>query len=189
MFDRVVDNIKCDKVIINDFEAAKHATTKLIEKNRKNIAFVSTIKSLKVGQKREDGYRNTLLEYFNVVNENLILNIDGDKDYQLQIKNFVLKNPEIDAVLSADNISGTMVINIVNSLNYNVPNDIAVIGFSDETISNLTVPKLSYINQEAQQIGSKAVDLLVSRLNLAQDDDRVETVNEIPFAFFDEQST
>ncbi len=188
MFDRVVDTIKCDKVVIDDFEAAKYAVTKLIDKKRKNIAFVTTIDNLKVGKKRRDAYKDTLRNHFGKVPKNLILNIDTNSDNQSQIKKFLLENPQIDAILSADNISGTMCINIAKDLGYKVPTDIAVIGFSDETISSLTVPKLSFINQDAQQIGSKAIELLISKLNLPRNTDRAASVKQIPFTFSEGES-
>ena len=43
MFDRIVDTIDCDKVVIDDFNALKKAMDHLIAKGRKNIAFISNM--------------------------------------------------------------------------------------------------------------------------------------------------
>ena len=60
MFDRVSDKIECDKVIINDFDAAYDATSYLLNQGRKKIALLSTINDLNIGKLRRDGYRKAL---------------------------------------------------------------------------------------------------------------------------------
>jgi LacI family transcriptional regulator len=188
MFDRLAQDIQCDKVVIDDFESASHATNKLIEKNRKNIAFISNIANLKVGKKRKEGYKKAIENTFNTIDKSLILSLDFDTDYQSQIKTFLLQNPQIDAILSADNITGTLVINVSKSLGYKIPKDISVIGFADNETSNLTVPKLAFINQDAEQIGSKSLSILVDRLSMSNESNKDFTIDLIPYTFFKQES-
>ncbi len=60
-------------------------------------------------------------------------------------------------------------------LDYNIKSlrailkDMSIIGFADDIISKLSVPKLSTINQHADDIGKKAVQLLVKRLENKDD--------------------
>ncbi len=165
MFDRVHENINCDKVIIDDFEASNKAVNNLIKKGRKKIAFISTIHDLNVGKLRTKGYKNAILKKFESFNEFLILKIDKDQDAQDQIRTFLLNHPDIDGIVAADNISGTMTIGVATNLGINIPKSLSVIGFADEAISNLSVPKLTTINQNAEKIGKSSVKLLVNRLN------------------------
>ncbi len=58
-------------------------------------------------------------------------------------------------------------------MGYEIPKKLAVIGFADEQISNLSVPKLAIINQHAEQIGKRAVNLILNRLK--------DKSNSIPF--------
>ena len=164
MFDRVANDVKCDKVIINDFDATYKATKSLIDQGRKTIAFISNIDDLNVGKLREEGYSKALTQTGNKATP-LILKIDNNKDYQEQIKLFLRKNKKIDGIIAADNASGVIAINIAISLGHNIPKDMAVIGFADDSISNLSVPKLSTINQHADDIGKHAVQLFLNRLN------------------------
>ena len=53
MFDRVANDVLCDKVIVDDFDATYRATKSLLLENRKNIAFISHIDDLSVGKLRE----------------------------------------------------------------------------------------------------------------------------------------
>ena len=56
MFDRVINEIDCDKVIANDVIAAQDAVTYLHKKGDKRIAYVSANKDLSVGKLRHEGY-------------------------------------------------------------------------------------------------------------------------------------
>jgi len=165
MFDRIVDTIECDKVVIDDFNALKKATDQLIAKGRKNIAFISNIDDLNVGKSRKQAYKDSIIKKFKKVDDSLILTIPRKNDNQDRIRNFLKSNSKIDGVVSADNTSGTIVLNIAKDLGYKIPEDLSIIGFADEAISSLSVPRLTYISQNAKQIGIAAINLLVDRLN------------------------
>ena len=187
LFDRVTDLLDCDKVVIDDFEAMKQATDGLIDKGRKQIAFISSIDELNVGKTRRKSYENAIKKKFQKVNEDLVLIISNDDDNQERIKTFFKQNPKIDGVVSADNTSGTIALNVVKNLGYKIPKDISIIGFADNAISNLSVPRLSYINQNAKQIGAKAINLLVDRLQ-NKDEPKEFKTKVIPFSIQDQES-
>ena len=62
LFDRVSNNIYCDKVIIDDIEGAKKATNHLISNERKNILLITTEDYVNVGRLRTMGYVESLKE-------------------------------------------------------------------------------------------------------------------------------
>jgi LacI family transcriptional regulator len=163
MFDRVASDIKCDKVIIDDIEAICNAAHALVDEGRKRIAFISSIDDLSVGKLREAGYHKALDEMV-TNNEPLILKINDKEDPQQQIISFLKHNKKLDGIIAADNVSGVMAINIASYLGYKIPKDISVIGFADETISKLSMPQLTTINQNAEEIGKSAMRLLDKRL-------------------------
>lgn len=187
LFDRVSDKIDCDKVIIDDFMAIKNATQTLIDKGRKNIAFISNIDDLNVGKSRKEAYKSTMFKQFNTVDQSLILSIPDSKVSQEKIKGLLKSNPKIDGIISADNTSGTIAVNVASSLNYKIPEDISIIGFADSAISNLSVPKLSYIYQDAEQIGRRSINLLVERMNNKLDEKKFVT-EIVPFSINNQES-
>ena len=134
-------------------------------KRKKNIAFISNIDDLNVGKSRKQAFKDTMLKNFKTVDESLILIIPRKENSQDKIKAFFETYPKIDGVVSADNTSGTIALNVANNLGYKIPSELSIIGFADEAISNLSVPRLSYISQNAKQIGINAINLLVNRLN------------------------
>jgi LacI family transcriptional regulator len=96
MFDRVTNEILCDKVIIDDKMAAYEAVQSLIDK--KKIALVTTVDYVSVGKLRTDGYIKALLDNDIPFNENLIIKIE-DVDTCEIIIGQLLQDKAIDAVL------------------------------------------------------------------------------------------
>jgi len=164
MFDRNLNDVECTKVIIDDFKTAFDVTRMFVDKGRKNIAFISTIDDLNVGKLRRKGYDNAISKENTSGLNSIYLFLKKEDDYQDSVRKFLKSNPQIDAIIAADNISGTIAVNVANSLNFNIPEKMSIIGFTDEVVSNLSVPKLSYINQNAKTIGKKALGLLVENL-------------------------
>ena len=72
LFDRISNDILCDKVIIDDQLAAYEATHFLISKGLKKIALLTTVDYVSVGKLRTDGYLNVLHDHGIEVDENLI---------------------------------------------------------------------------------------------------------------------
>ena len=56
MFDRIADEVNCDKVIVDDFESAVNATEHLIKTGCKKTALLSAINNLSVGKLRAQGF-------------------------------------------------------------------------------------------------------------------------------------
>jgi len=172
MFDRVANDVLCDKVIVDDYEATYNATKSLIAEKRKHIAFFSSIDDLSVGKLREKGFLKAISEEVEVPLKPYLLKIDKLDDVQQKIYGFLKENNKIDAVISADSSSGVIAINAASKLGVEVPKDLSVIGYSSKAISNHSIPKLTTIRQHAKDIGACAAQLLIKRLqnNNAKDD-------------------
>ncbi|MBV7269389.1 LacI family DNA-binding transcriptional regulator [Winogradskyella luteola] len=163
MFDRVVDEIKCDKVIVDDFQSVYEVTEHLIEKEgRKHILLVSNIEELSVGKLRIKGYTKALEKYNLKPN---ILKLDNALDVEKSIHTYLSKNSEIDAIISIDHITGIVAINMAKKLGREIPNNISIVGFGYEHTELLSSPKISIIHQKAYDIGEMSVKLLLERLN------------------------
>jgi len=162
MFDRVVNEINCDKVIVDDFQSVFEATQYLIEKeHRKNILLVSNIEELSVGKLRTEGYSKALQDHNLKPN---ILKLDNAVDVEVSIYDFLAKNSKIDAVISIDHVTGIVAINMAKKLGKKIPEDISVIGFGYEHTQLLSSPKISIIHQKAHKIGEMSMNLLIDNI-------------------------
>ncbi|WP_299126796.1 LacI family DNA-binding transcriptional regulator [uncultured Winogradskyella sp.] len=163
MFDRVMHDITCNKVVVDDFKSVYTATDFLInEDKRSNILLVSNIEELSVGKLRTLGYEKAIQE--NELTSN-ILKLDNVENIDETIYNYLKANKSIDAILSLDHITGIVAINMAKKLGLKIPEDLSVIGFGYEHTNLLSSPKISIIHQKAHQIGEMSVKLLLQQLN------------------------
>jgi len=171
MFDRVTDEIECDKVIANDLNGAKFAVNKLVKSGCKNIAIVTTKDYVSVGKLRTQGYLDALEENKIKLNPNFILKVDdkfATDDYlkilETEVFQLLNDNKEIDGVLAVNEIYALTVIKVARKLGKAIPDDIQVIGFTDGVLSKHAFPSLTTVSQHGQTIGEKAAELLIDKL-------------------------
>ena len=164
IFDRVSESIECDKVIIDDFGAAYEATKHLLSEGRKHIVLISCIDDLSVGKLRTNGYVEALSEASDYNNKPKIITIKTNDTIEEPIQELFKNNPSVDGIISIDNTSGVVALQKAIKLNYNVPEDLSIIGFSDDNVLQFTDPKLSTISQHTLDIGKSSVQLLINRL-------------------------
>ena len=171
MFDRVVSEINCDKVIVDDFNGAKKAVVKLIENKCKSIALITTKDYVSVGKLRTQGYLEALQEHKMTPQANLILKVDDTLDYEehldaleTEIEQLFKSNKKIDGVFAVNELYALSAMKVARKLGLDIPNDIQVIGFTDGVLSKHATPSLTTVSQHAQQMGEKAADLLIDKL-------------------------
>jgi LacI family transcriptional regulator len=175
MFDRVTNDILCDKVIIDDNNAAFQAVLSLIEKGLKNIALITTVDYVSVGKLRTDGYVKALKTNDIKVNEKLILKIEDIDHCEEEIENLI-KTQQIDAVFAVNELFAVTAIKSALKFGKSVPEDIAVIGFTDGIISKYSSPSITTVSQNGIKMGRKAAEMLIERLeNEDWNDDHYKT--------------
>lgn len=165
MFDRVTNDIFCDKVIINDELAAFEAVQNLIDKGRKKIALVTTVDYVSVGKFRTDGYTKALEYNGLAVDENLIIKIENVENCEITIAK-LLEDKAIDAVFAVNELFAVTIIKIANKNGIKVPEDLAVIAFTDGIISKYSTPTITTVSQNGHEMGAVAAKMLIDRLEI-----------------------
>jgi len=162
MFDRVTKDLICNQVVVNDLEAVFMATNHLIQINCKNIVLASTIDHLSVGKQRKKGYKKALREAGIKIDETRIIKAPPTTiDIKLAR---LLKNQKIDAIIALDEDAVFASYRAAKFVGYNLPADLAVIGYiSDKMAKNLT-PSLTTLNQQGIELGRTAAKLLIKRI-------------------------
>lgn len=176
MFDRVTNDILCDKVIIDDKAAAYEAVQSLIDNGRKKIALVTTVDYVSVGKLRTDGYEKALLDNGLPFNEDLIIKIEDVDTCEITISQ-LLHDRAFDAVFAVNELFAVTIIKTANKMGLKVPEDLAVIAFTDGIISKYSTPTITTVSQSGKKMGNKAAKMLIERLEAEHDDDDEENEN------------
>jgi len=183
MFDRVVNDITCDKVIIDDMKGSKNAVNKLLNNGCKHVAIITTKDYVSVGRLRTQGYLEALEEHKMIPDANLILKVDDEllsEDHldslEDEIENLFNSNANIDGVFAVNELYAIIAMKVARKLNMKIPDDVQVIGFTDGVLSKHATPSLTTVSQHGQEMGEKAADLLIDKLEHEEDEERFQTV-------------
>ena len=174
MFDRISDQVQCDKVIVDDFDSAFGATQHLIKLGCKKIALFSSIDNLSVGKLRADGYFKALeINKMNLVPE-LIIRTDSTEDFDNKASQ-LFASQKIDGIFALDEHASVVAIKMGLKNNYQIPENLSIIGFADGVWSRRLTPSLSTVSQHGPEIGEAAAKLLIERLESNDEETKYKT--------------
>lgn len=178
LFDRITNDIVCDKVIIDDFHASYQAVKTLLNSGLKKIALITTVDYVSVGKLRTDGYIKALSSNGITIDENIIIKIE-DIDSAEELIEDLIQNNEIDAVFAVNELFAVTAIKLASKLGKKVPEDISVIGFTDGIISKYSTPSITTVGQNGIEMGGKAAKMLIARLESEEEEENEKYVTEI----------
>ena len=164
MFDRVLNEVDCMQVIINDYDSAFNATTHLLNEGRRKIVLLSNISELSVGKLRTKGYINALKNFTNYKNDPFILSYDVSDNIEQEIEKLLTNHIDIDGIIAIDNVSGVIALHKAIKLKKQIPKELSIIGFSDNNVLPFTEPKLSTVGQHPIEMGSSAVEMVINKI-------------------------
>ncbi|HBI00683.1 MAG TPA: LacI family DNA-binding transcriptional regulator [Flavobacterium sp.] len=188
MFDRVTNDILCDKVIIDDNLSAIQAVQTLIDKGLKKIALITTVDYVSVGKLRTEGYLKALKSNDIKIDENLILKIEDIEHCDEAIDNLI-NTQKIDAIFAVNELFAVTAIKAALKIGLKIPEDIAVIGFTDGIISKYSSPSITTVSQNGIKMGGKAAKMLIERLESEDEDDEHYRTEVIETHLVEREST
>ncbi|WP_150451261.1 LacI family DNA-binding transcriptional regulator [Arenibacter lacus] len=174
LFDRVTDEITCDKVVINDKEGAYQAVTKFIKDGRKKIALITTDEYISVSRDRTAGYKQALLDHDLEFDEELILKLPTMEIDENAIASF-FSNTEVDAVLCVNEVFAIASMRYVKAKGHNIPEDISFIGFTDGILSKYANPGLTAVAQHGEEMGEIAAQMLIEKIEVEVEEETYVT--------------
>jgi len=177
LFDRYTDDLMLPKVSINNFEASYKATTHLINNGYTKIAVLYSDTSLNINIQRLEGYKQALQAYQLPFKQDYMQPCDFQSTVILQrsiqkaIKQLMQLSDPPQAILATSDQISTLSIAAIKELGYRIPQDIALIGFTNTSLAASLHPPLSTIYQPASAIGETAANKLLNVIEGIDDDD------------------
>ncbi|MGI6232508.1 MAG: LacI family DNA-binding transcriptional regulator [Prevotella sp.] len=153
------------QVVANGDEAAYSATKHLIETGSKRIMFLGGPNHLDMVKRRKHGYLEALREARIPIDRSLVVCDKIDFDVARTAAMEALQRPNRpDAILAFNDIITYAAFDAIKSLNLKIPQDVAIIGFTDGDNAAFVTPKLSAIMDQAYKQGEAACELLINRI-------------------------
>lgn len=170
LFDRAAD-ADISSVVINDADSARQATHYLINGGARRIAFLGASNKMKQTADRKHGYIEALHERNIPIRKELVKCHDASFNSGLSDTLELLDLPEPpDAIIATHGLLVLSAFHAIMSRKLRIPEDIAMIGYMSDWISEMTTPRLSFVKQNLKEMGVEAFSLLLNQIN---GDDRV----------------
>lgn len=172
-FDRACDEINVNKILSDDFAGAFAATEHLIKQGCKNILHLAGPKTLDISQSRMDGYLEALKKYGLPVQESLIVRcpkstVDEAKEIITEI---IHSGVTFDGMFAHNDMVAIGAMKGISQAGLRIPEDVAVVGFSNWHMSSIIEPSLSTIEQPDYEMGKLAALKLLEEINAKEDED------------------
>lgn len=167
-FDRVDESLKAHKVISNNYKGTLDATSYLLDSGYKRIALIGHEANLSITHERKRGYTDALESYdITPAEKYMKFCAHGGlifEEVEEAMSQLMKLKPRPDAILCCADKITTSSLRILQQKNIRIPEDIALIGFSNLELTDLITPSLSVIKQDAHAMGAKAAELLIKQI-------------------------
>lgn len=176
LFDRGEEELNVDYVGIDDYKSSHLVVDHLVSQNCNRIAHIAGFKHIRIYKERIRGYKDALEKWNLETKENWIIESNLRLEDGRRIMQQLLDSPEKpDAVYVAGDIAALGALQVLLENNIKVPEEIALIGFSDEPFTSLTQPSISTVNQHSDQIGKLTAEAFLERMK----NPKKKTINRI----------
>ncbi len=164
-FDRIAEDSNMTGVVIDNSKAAYNATKHLIEQGCKNIAHVIGNTDINVYGDRLKGYKYALMDYDLPFNKENIIVSNLNEAAGEGIVNKILSFDTLpDGLFVSNDICATSCIRQLKKAGIKIPEDIAVVGFNNDTVSRIIDPNLTTVNYPGYEMGEVAMKNLINNL-------------------------
>ncbi|MBT1704027.1 LacI family DNA-binding transcriptional regulator [Chryseosolibacter indicus] len=167
-FDRSNDELEVSHVVIDDYIGSYRATEHLIQQGCKRIAHFTNTRKISIYKERLRGYRDALQNNGLMYEESLIiesnLQLEDGRESMLKL---LTRDQLPDAVFSASAFGIMGALQICKEKDIKVPDQIALVGFSNEPFTSYTEPGLTTVDQHSKRIGNAAAEIFLEEITAA----------------------
>lgn len=161
-FDRILEGSDVSAVVLDDYAGGYQVTRHLVEQGCRRIAHFGGPQHLNIYKNRYLGYQQALRDYDRPVEDELVIFGDMGLDDGIEGMSRLLALPQRpDAVFSASDFSLVGALQVLKERQLRAPQDVALAGFSNETFTAFTEPQLTSVDQQCEEMGHAAVQLLL----------------------------
>lgn len=164
-FDRVSSSGPFTNVVIDNLKAGYEATNHLVGQGCKRIVHITGNLSRNVYADRLKGYRLALSEHGMAYHKNNVIINNLDEESTKEATSTILKmKPVPDGIFITNDSCAAICMQILKEAGYNIPGDIAIVGFNNDLITRIVEPKLTTIDYPGQEMGEIVARNLLNHL-------------------------
>lgn len=165
LIDRKIRNLDCDCVLVDNKGAVKDAVNRLITAGHREIGIIAGPEEMYTAQERLYGYEQALAKARIPIRDSLMVR----GDYTIRggmkaMRELIQKNTDLSAVLVSNYEMTLGSVIELHELGVQIPEELSLIGFDNVEFARASTPRLSIVTQPTKEIGKKAAELMLLRL-------------------------
>jgi len=165
-FDRVCEDVDASKVVIDDYKSSFDAVSYLVKKGYKKIAHFAGPKDLAICVKRWTGYVDALKKGGLPVPNEFVRYGGLHEQDGYDSMDALLKEGKIpDAIFAINDPVAIGAYQRIKEAKLRIPEDIAIMGFSNNKITSLIDPPMTTISQPSFEMGREAAKILIDMID------------------------
>ena len=165
-FDRYQEMSGVSSVTIDDYQGSYDATAHLIEQGCDRIAHLTVDPTLSIYKHRLEGYQQALLDHSIPFREELVVKLKSDMEEGKRVAEnlMALENPP-NAIFSTSDYGALGAVKWLQGNGYKVPEDVCVVGFSNEPFTQFLDLSMSSVDQVPLEMGKMAAQVFLEQVN------------------------
>ena len=166
IYDRLCDGLNVSQVIIDDYQGAYQATEHLIKAGCRRIAHLQGPRNQMIFLERLRGYREAIENNGLKFDEDLVVHCyEGSMEEAMDHTEYLLGLEEPpDGIFGNNDLAAIAAMKVIKKKGLKIPEDIALVGFSDWQVSSLVDPSLSTVTQPGFEMGQKAAQMFLDQI-------------------------
>ncbi|MBF9018019.1 MULTISPECIES: LacI family DNA-binding transcriptional regulator [unclassified Oceanispirochaeta] len=161
IIDRALNHENLPNLILDNYKAGKIAAEHFLRAGHRHIACVTGSQKILLVRERLNGFRDTLQENGIVLEDNHVF--EGAFTFETGVKAvhlFEELNSDVDAVWAQSDIIAAGLIASYQRIGRHIPEDVAIIGMDDISLSTMIYPTITSIKQPYEEMSRKAVEII-----------------------------
>ncbi len=159
-FDRVCEQLQVPTVTVDGREAVISIIRHFYENGCRRIAYISGPKHLNISKNRKDGYLAGLQQYGLPYQSELFVECKlNTEDATLAANKLLNLQNKPDAIFGINDTVAFAAMKEIKRQGFKIPDDIALVGFTDEFHATVVEPALTSVTHPTFQMGQEAAKL------------------------------
>lgn len=163
-FDRVPEG-DCNKVLFDDYQGAFDAVNHMIDCGCKKIVHFGVSPTMDIGRKRIKGYHDAIKARGLEANDSYVVKCDTYEDALKITEEILYLYPDIDGIFAVNDLTAIGAMKQLKKIGKRIPEDVKVMGFTNEISSSIISPSLSTVDQQGVLMGEVAVQMLLDNMD------------------------
>jgi LacI family transcriptional regulator len=166
-FDRICEELNVPTVTVNGHNAVKNIIRHFYDNGCKHIAYISGPSHLNISKNRKEGYIEGLHECGLDFQPELLVECNlSAADASLATEKLLSLDNKPDAIFGINDTIAFAAMKVIKKHGLKIPDDIALVGFTDEFHSTVVEPSLTSVTHPTFQMGQEAARLFFNSIEM-----------------------